>query len=228
MDAEQFHENNNASLDEDRKKNESLEGGNDNNSNAAPAAVVPQTVGSSDQQPNTAEVLILQWLSYAFWGWLTGALIWLINIATSAALSNNVITNTLLLCTLVAVAIMLPAAFITDLYYRKHEAPKKTGAAAVILTIHAVIYTLIAISALNMAISTGIDMLINGAGGNNSQEGIIATIATIFLYGTLSVRIIGVAKFKRIGKIYAYTMLALSIGIALASAIGTLAKLMLA
>ena len=148
----------------------------------------------------------------------------MVGVIATAALLNSAVEATIPYA-LAAIVVMLPIAFITDLFYRKYETPKKFGAATAILSVHAVIYALTAIGALIITVLTGLEMLINATSFNSgSGVSLVVTITTSLFFGGLFARIIGTTKSKKIAKVYSYIMLILSLGLAITAVAGPLTK----
>lgn len=116
---------------------------------------VPIPTQTPEPHTNSGGVLVLQWLTYAFWLWfgvsvsiLAGVV--LAYVADSGESDSYYTPNwgEALAYPLAAVLIMTIIAFVTDMLYSKHEPAKKTGAAKVIMLLHVVPFVLIAIGAL--------------------------------------------------------------------------------
>jgi len=119
-------------------------------------------------QQNSAGVIVLQWLTYAFWGWLILGLLWLMGVVLSNAILGES-TNESVPYAIAASLVLLPLAFFCDFFYRKHEPVKKAGAAMVIMVIHAVLFAVLGILSLIVTVFIGIDMLINTPRSSDGQ-----------------------------------------------------------
>ncbi len=173
--------------------------------------VKPHSIEPLKPETSTGGVLVLQWLTYAFWGWLIVALIWL----TSVILVNTIVgddVSKIIPYAIAASIVLLPLAFVSDLFYRKHEPLRKTGAAMVIMLIHAVLFALLAIGALIISVFTGLNALINSADSNEVTTVIILTtiIATI-LFGAAFLRTLNPFKKKTGATVYGLSMLGATI-----------------
>ncbi len=160
---------------------------------------------------NTAGTVVLQWLTYAFWGWLIIGLIWLISvILINAILKESV--STVVPYAIAASIVLLPIAFVTDLFYRKHEPLKKTGAAMVIMVIHAVIFALFGIGALIIAVFVGLNAAINAGDNIDAQMVGVATAASAaVLYTAAFLRTLNPFKSAKPLKIFSFGMLGASL-----------------
>ena len=91
--------------------------------------------------PNTAGVLVLQWLTYAFWGWTLVALYWLTSLCVQYFISDSsqadsyssTYSNDMLAYSLAAVVVLFIISIICDFVYSKFEPQHKSGAAMVIM-----------------------------------------------------------------------------------------------
>lgn len=152
-------------------------------------------------------VIILQWLTYALWGWLLLSLVLLLFII----ISNSMIIaleNPLLPFAIAAPMVLLPIAVVCDLFYGPRESQHKAGAAMVVMVIHAVIFALFGIGMLISAILMIIQMAISTPVG--SRVGEIAWIWTAFvstaLYLVVFLRTLNPAPKLRLARIFPYFM----------------------
>lgn len=168
-------------------------------------------VSTPIESPNSGGIIVLQWLTYAFWGWLIIGLIWLFIIILINAIIG-VSVNAALPYAIAATVVMLPIAFLCDFFYRKHEPAKKTGAAMVVAVIHAVIFALIGIGSLIttvfLLLNMGLDVRSDLKG---VTVGVLATGFATLLYAGALVRTINPKGKKRIPMIYGFTMLGISV-----------------
>lgn len=172
---------------------------------AMPTPIVELITPVAAKQPgvNTPGVIILQWLSYAFWGWLILALIWLMGIIITNAIMD-VAVGDIIPYAIAAGVVLLPIAFLTDFYYRKHEPAKKTGVAMVIMVIHAVLFALLAIAALIVTVFNSLSALIEASNNIDAQLVVIFTaIGATLLYAATFVRVLNPFKSKK--PVFAYS-----------------------
>ncbi len=179
----------------------------------APSDLTPQT--------STAGTLVLQWLTYAFWGWFIAALTWLIGVLFTNALLGEPV-STVIPYAIAATIVLFPLAFVCDFFYRKHEPLRKTGAAMVIMLIHAVIFALIAIGALILAVFTGLNSIINATDDSADVTSVIVYTAgsAAVLYGLAFLRTLNPFKQRLGAIIYGWGMLGLTIILLIAAALG--------
>lgn len=142
----------------------------------------PLPVTSEKQPHNTPGIIILQWLTYAFWGWLIVGLIWLIALVFMNALTDSAEDVLGMLPYAIAgTIVVLPIALTCDLFYRKHEPKKKTGGASVIMIIHAVIFALLGIGALILAVFMLVNMMLTSSRNIDSQ------LVTVYTAGSAAI-----------------------------------------
>lgn len=161
--------------------------------------------------PSSAGVIVLQWLTYAFWGWLILGLLWLMSvILINAILGESV--NEAVPYAIAATIVLLPLAFFCDLFYRKHEPAKKVGAATVIMVVHAVLFALLGIGSLIVAAFTGINALINiGEPINNQMVVLLVALFATLLYVGAFVRTLSPFKSKKPTLVYGLIMASLTV-----------------
>lgn len=180
----------------------------------------PTTNVKIEPQTSSAGVLVLQWLTYAFWGWLIIALIWLMSVVLVNAILHESVSEVVPYA-IAATVVLLPLAFVTDLFYRKYEPLRKAGAATVIMVIHAVIFALLGIGALITSVFTGLNALINDTPNSDSTTVVVlvALFATV-LYGAAFLRTLNPFK-KTIGsRIYAFAMLGAAVLLLIIAVVG--------
>lgn len=166
------------------------------------------------QQPtpahNSAGILVLQWLTYAFWGWLILGLIWLMGVVLANALLEESTTD-MIPYAIAASVVLLPLAFVTDLFYRKHEPLKKVGGAAIIMVVHTVLFALLGIVTLIVAIFTTLSMAITT---NRIEDQLVAIFTTGFatiLYASAFLRTLNPFKNTKPLFIYSLVMVGLTV-----------------
>ena len=189
-----------------------------------PVVETAEVAPANPKEANTPGVIILQWLSYAFWGWLIIALIWLVSvILTNAILGTSIIS--VVPYAIAAGVVLLPIAFLTDFFYRKHEPTKKTGVAMVIMVIHAVLFALLAIVALIVTVFNSINAVIEAS---SSIDGLLVTIftamAATLLYAAAFIRVLNPFKTKKAVFIYSAAMVGLTLILIALTIVGPLVK----
>lgn len=136
---------------------------------ATPAAPTQASAGS----------LVLQWLTYAFWGWLIIALIWLVTVVLVNAILDEDVAGAVPYA-VAASLVLLPLAFFTDRAYSKREPLKKANGEAVIMVIHAVIFAISGILSLIFAVFTSINLVITTSGSSQTDTQLVALLVSGF------------------------------------------------
>ena len=159
---------------------------------------------------NSPGMLVLQWLTYAFWGWTILALAWLTAISVGFFLDPSSTENyqsTTVAYSLAAVVVLFVISLICDIFYSRREPLRKTGAAMVIMIIHAVIFALFGIGSLIVAVFAVVRLLIgDGDSSGYGDSGAMTTLITggviALVYGATLLRTLRPFKLKRSGLIY--------------------------
>ncbi len=153
----------------------------------APSVAEPQT--------NSGGVLVLQWLTYAFWFWFSVSMSYLAAVVINYFISGNRVDSqdwgSQLAYPLASVLIMLAIAFVTDKFYSKHEPVKKTGGANIIMLLHVVPFVLIAIGALVTIVFALINMLLDSsplASVNGPLQIMLVALVVAVLLGLTAAR----------------------------------------
>ena len=178
-----------------------------------PAAATPVAASTVPATPhaNTPGVVVLQWLTYAFWGWLILGLVWLMSVILINAILKQSVSEVVPYA-IAASVVLLPIAFVTDLLYRKHEPVKKAGAAMVIMVIHAVIFALFGIGSLITAAFIGLNAAINvGDNIDTQMVGLFTALFAAVLYVAAFARTLNPFKSKKPLVIYSFSMLGVSV-----------------
>lgn len=169
------------------------------------------TAEAAHPQQNSAGVIVLQWLTYAFWGWLILGLLWLMGVILSNAILGES-TNESVPYAIAASVVLLPLAFFCDFFYRKHEPVKKAGSAMVIMVVHAVLFAILGIISLIVAVFIGIDMLINTSDSTDGQTvGLLVAAFAALLYVGAFLRTLNPFKAKKPTTIYTIVMASLTL-----------------
>lgn len=165
---------------------------------------------------------ILQWLTYAFWYWLILGLIWVLALILASAMIDDASRTIaeMVPFALATVAVLLPAAFVIDLFYRRHESPEKTGASAVIMTVHTVLFAVCSVGALVAAIFAVLGGLVDGNFSDERVVAILTLLGATVLFAITLPRVLYPAKIVKLPLIYSSVMLGISLLILILSFIG--------
>ncbi len=150
---------------------------------------------AADVQQNTPAVVILQWLTYAFWGWAALAMTILSSIVASFVISGQSQGVEPLAYFIGAVVVILPIALVCDLIFSKNERNHKAGVALVIMVIHTVLYALLAVAGLASVVFALISMLLPTADTTWPVVWLLTSLVATVSYALVLLRII----YPRVG-----------------------------
>ncbi len=178
-----------------------------------PAAPVKKTIEPAPapaiSQPATPGTLILQWLTYLFWGLTILALSVLIFLVLFN-LINGSDPQSAPLYTLAAIVVLLPISIVCDFLYQKREPQKKVGASAAILAIHAVIFAVFGIGVLVSGLFAVIRLVTDVGTTSQDQSNIawvISSLIVTVLYAAVFIRTINPKAATRwLPKVHAIAM----------------------
>lgn len=162
-------------------------------------------------QTSSAGVVVLQWLTYAFWGWLILGLLWLMSVVLVNFILGESVNETVPYA-IAASVVLLPIAFVTDLFYRKHEPAKKAGGAMVIMVIHTVLYALLGIISLIVAVFIGVNSLINiGEPIDSQMVGLFTALFAALLYAGIFLRTLNPFRSRKFSISYGISMIVVTV-----------------
>lgn len=187
-----------------------------------PAAI--QTPTSSDPSQRTSPGnIVLQWLTYAFWGWTILAT----SILTATVISSFVGDSNpgdFTAYAVAAVLVLLPISIVCDLIYSKQEPEHKHGAASIVMVIHAVIFALLGVGAIISVVFSIVSMFISSGDKTDSQIFLYSSLIIAFLYASVIVRTVFPTKFPWIRRAFVLEMVVVVGIVALLGVIGPIAK----
>lgn len=180
-------------------------------------------VETHPEPPTSGGVLVLQWLTYAFWAWFGVAVSVLVGIVVNMMIrQNNVdLSGNAVAYPLAAVIILLIIAVVTDFFYSRHEPEKKVGGSNIIMLLHVVPFILIAIGALITIVFSLISMLLNSdplaSVDGPIQVMIVASVVAV-VFGALAARTFfgKKRKVRSIAQIIMVTIAVVSVALAIA------------
>ena len=139
-------------------------------------------------QPSTPGTTVLQWLTYAFWGWTIVAVAYLVTMLTGYVLVDSWADDSTAVAYGVAAAlILLPIAFITDVLYSRREPEHKKGAASIVMILHSVLFALVAVGGLATVAFSLVNLFVT----SDDVAGIYVTIATAATVSILFTKLLG-------------------------------------
>lgn len=191
--------------------------------------------GMTDRLPDSAEqyqavkpapnagLIVLQWLTYAFWGWTVLALSFL----TATVVTSFITDYTASGATpygIAAVLVLLPISFLCDLFYSRKEQEKKVGAEVWVMVIHAVIFALFGIGSLIAAVIAAVMLFTNGGDTETTTVVLISSLIIAGYYAITFLRTLNPRIFRWLQKYYKYIMLVTVSVIVVLGVVGPLAE----
>lgn len=158
--------------------------------NAAVASEAPVSVRTP------GGLLVLQWLSYAFWFLYGVSMSWLavlvVKFFTTQNHSSEWSEESGLVYPLAAVIVMSISALVADWFYAKHEVAHKQGGAKVIMLLHAVPFVLMSIGSLIAMVFSLLMMMLGGSVGDSSESIRVLLVGLVMaiVYGSLAFRVV--------------------------------------
>lgn len=207
------------------ESNDSVETQNQNEQTSTPdlnssrTSDQPQTQTVQHEPINKPGVIVLQWLTYAFWGWTVVALGTLIG-TTASYFINGTNTGGFTPYGIAAVLVLLPIAAICDVFYSKYEPLKKVGAASIVMVIHAVIFALLAIGSLIGVVFSIISLVTSNTSSKQVQVTIVTALSLAIIYSITFLRTLRPSKLQVINRLYLAAMVLVSLIVILLGVVG--------
>jgi len=172
---------------------------------SSPSSAVPSSIVD---QPHTsrASTLIIQWLTYAFWGWTVLTLSALTTSVFQRLVAGQAIGN-FNYYVIAALFVLLPISFICDTVYSKNEPDKKVGPSSLVMVIHAIIFALFTIGALLFAAWSVVSLATNSSDRSSAVAELISALIISVLYAATFMRTLNPSHIRWIPKVYRLTML---------------------
>lgn len=189
--------------------------------------VVNSEVPQAHKSQADAVTLVLQWLTYAFWGWFALAMLWLSAVVYAFLVvgSDSNDWTGVVSYPIASVLVLLVVAAVVDFFYRRREPAKKEGFATAVMVIHTVIFALCGIGALVAAVFAGINLVLSEtpSASNGIRVALFTALTMVPVYALLIARATLVAKWRRIPML---TTIVLSVGAAVFIGIGVFGPVM--
>jgi len=150
--------------------------------------VIPERIDKTGSEKNEPGVIVLQWLTYLFWGWTVLAMSILVVIVLTFFLNKSLDVGDSPLYSMAAVLVLLPVAVICDFFFMKREPLRKVGGASAVTIVHAVIFALLAIGALISVVFSVVTLMISASGSE---------MTWVSLYGGLIISVMFALVFLR-------------------------------
>lgn len=148
---------------------------------------------------------ILQWLTYAFWGWVAVAVAALVAVSTGFALDGYSSDYESVAYMVASALVLAPIALVCDILFSKREEDHKHGIFMVIMVIHAVLYALLAVGALATMVFSLISIILSDTSNVTGPLVVAVTAAVLVVFYTLLfIRIIRPAvktKFRLLARL---------------------------
>ena len=160
---------------------------------------------ANDVNPTTT--LVLQWLTYAFWGWTTVAVSYLVGLVTTYALRNSFSTTSpeTIPNAVAAVVVLLVISFVCDVLYSRREVEHKTGFSNIVVVLHAVIFGLLTVGSLLSLVFSLIKLMVgSSASPVAAQIASVTAISFFLLFMMVFFRVVrpfGSVKFRFIFRV---------------------------
>jgi hypothetical protein len=187
------------------------------NSAASIAAAVKQPTATN------AGLVVLQWLTYALWGWTVLGLSALTWVVISSFISDTD-SYGFMPYGIAAVLVLLPIAYICDTFYSRREPTRKTGAEMLVMIIHAVLFALFGISSLIAVVFSIVRLITDATDVSYILTSFFSSAIIAGYYGLTFLRTLNPAKFSWIKHFYKHFMLATVGVIIVLGFIGPVAK----
>lgn len=151
-------------------------------------------------------LIVLQWLTYAFWGWTVLATsILTINVMSYVIKPDN--NSDFAIYATAAVLVLLPISVICDFFYSKKEPSHKSGAASIIMIIHAVLFALFGIAALISIVFSLVQLMISSSNVADIQIALYSEPIIAILYGAIFIRTLLPVKIIKLRKYFSAIMI---------------------
>lgn len=152
---------------------------------------------SVSQQSAVGE-LILEWLTYAFWGWFGVAIMWLGAVTIDFFVGASSDIGAAVAYPLAATIVMIIVALVTDKFYAKREPEHKTGVANIIVLVHVVLYVLVAVGSFVVALFSIISMLIESGGVDGQIVALWTSVIGVVIFGVSALRAHNGGKYPQV------------------------------
>lgn len=169
-------------------------------------------------------VMVLQWLSYAFWGWFGVAMTWLTGVVVAYFVTGNSTDVTATLAyPLASVIVLFVLACVTDLFYARRESAQKVGLTNAIMLVNVVLFVLVAVGAAVTGLFALISMALNTDPSSGIDGQVIAawtSLVAILIFGATSARALFGGKMKVIRRTHWIVMAVAALGMIVLSIAG--------
>lgn len=201
-----------------------------------PGASVPKSNDVKTTTPHPAPtkehnggLLVLQWLTYAFWFFFGVSLCILAGVVINYFVADHqsIVWADKLAYPLASVIVMLGISLVADWFYTKHEPLRKTGASNVIMLLHAVPLVLVAIGSLVTMVFALFTMMLNAdpvTGIDGPIQVFLVSMIAAVVFGLAAYRIVFGGRRRLARKIPWVVFVVLSLAAIVAAFVGPVAE----
>jgi type II secretory pathway pseudopilin PulG len=175
-------------------------------SSIAPQLVQSNTASQNSMHPKEAQnsgIIILQWLTYAFWGWTVLAMSVLVSTVMSHFIADTEVGD-FIAYPIASVVVLLPLSIICDVFYRKKEPLKKTGPSSLVMVIHAVLFALFGIGSLIVAVFCFVALFLSNSDTTGTRVALFSALIISVLYGATFLRTLNPARLPWARRYYIF------------------------
>jgi hypothetical protein len=160
-------------------------------------------------KPNSVSpgLIVLQWLTYAFWGWTLIATSILTLIVLTFFLVKSADVGDSTLYSMAAVLVLLPISVVCDIFYSKNEPEKKTGAASVAMIINAIIFALFGIGSVIAIVFSLVTLFVSSGNTDGTLVALYGALIIALLFGILFLRTILPKKLIKMRRYFIILMI---------------------
>lgn len=168
--------------------------------------------------------VILQWLTYAFWGWTVLIMSVLTGTVFYSFFDDNSDAGDFTVYLIAAILVLLPLSAITDRFYSKHEPSKKSGAESLVMVVHSVIFAIFGIGALIGSVFALVSLFVNSGEGTWSKVLLASGLVVSIFYAAAFIRTLNPPSLRSITRFFTLFMVIAVGTILLLGIFGPLAK----
>ncbi len=155
---------------------------------------------------NSPGVIVLQWLTYAFWGGTVIAMSTLTALVLTFFIAPEAVTGDSSLYVMAAVLVLLPISVICDFFYMKQEPEKKTGFASILVIIYSIFFALFGVAAFIVATFSTMNLIISSSNTEGTRVALYSSLIIAFLFVILFLRTILLKKLFKMRRYFIILM----------------------
>ncbi len=158
------------------------------------------TANPNPLKPSNAKEIVLQWLTYSFWFWLLFVEGVILGASLAYFLADKGGDYIWVVYMLAPLIVLLPAAVITDHFYKKVETVNKRGFSSVVMVVSAVLACLIAVGSLITAGVSAVGLVLESGDSSGRIVVVVSSLIASVLSLLLFIRIIHIERLDWIRK----------------------------